>query len=71
MKIIKLDQIGHVEKQGQFGWEPSVIYEPIYIMAENIESFYYAGNTYMKMRSGGVIKVKESVDQILALLGAA
>lgn len=68
MKIIKLDQLCTVERQGNYGWEASTINEPIYIVADYIESMYYSGNTTIKMASGDRINVKESPEQILKLL---
>lgn len=68
MKIIKLSQQGTIERQGEFGWEPETIYEPVYIVAEHIESFSSAGNTYLKMVSGERIVVRETPEQILALI---
>ncbi|EJR0236043.1 TPA: flagellar FlbD family protein [Enterobacter hormaechei] len=69
MKIIKLDQLCTVEHQGKYGWEASTINEPIYIVADHIESMYYTGNTNLRMISGDTIKVKESPEEILKLLG--
>lgn len=69
MKIITLDQLCTIERQGEFGWEPGVVYEPIHVVADHIESFYYTGNTNLRMISGDTIKVKESPEEILKLLG--
>ncbi|EPJ9743118.1 hypothetical protein LQE22_004295 [Klebsiella oxytoca] len=69
MKIIKLDQLCTVEREGEYGWEHDHISDPIYIVAAHIESFYYVGNTAIKMISGEVIKVKETPEQIVNLLG--
>lgn len=71
MKFITLDQLCTVESQGTYGWEASTINEPIYIAAAHIESIYYTGNATIKMVSGDTIKVKESPEEILKLLGAA
>lgn len=70
MKIIKLDQHCTIERQGEFGWEPGVVYEPIYVVADHIESLFYTGNTNLRMISGDIIKVKESPEEILKRLEA-
>lgn len=68
MNIIKLSQQCTVEKQGKYGWEPETVYEPIYIFVEHIESVAPAGITYVKMRSGERIQVKENPEEIIALI---
>lgn len=71
MKIIKLDQLCTVEREGKYGPETDVVHDPIYIVAEHIESFYYVGNTAIKMVSGETIKVKESPEELIASLESA
>ncbi|ENY3782585.1 flagellar FlbD family protein [Citrobacter koseri] len=68
MKIIKLYERATVERQGKYGWEPETIYEPIYIVAEHIESMSFAGNTSLKMVSGEQIIVRETPEEIVSLL---
>lgn len=70
MKIIKLYELATVERQGKYGWEPETIYEPIYIIAEHIESMKFAGNTILKMVSGKQIIVRETPEEIISLLEA-
>ncbi|ARF49796.1 hypothetical protein [Pantoea stewartii] len=70
MKIIKLDQLCTVEREGKYGPETSVVHDPIYVVSEHIESFYYVGNTAIKMASGEVIKVKETPEEIVIMLEA-
>lgn len=70
MKIITLNQHCTIERQGEFGWVPGVAYEPIHVVADHIESFFYTGNTNLRMISGDTIKVKESPEEILKLLEA-
>lgn len=70
MKIIKLYERATVERQGEYGWEPETIYEPIYIIAEHIESMNFAGNTILKMVSGKQIIVRETPEEIISLLEA-
>ncbi|GKX48001.1 flagellar FlbD family protein [Pectobacterium carotovorum] len=71
MRIIKLTMPCTVEKQGDYGWEPSIIYEPIYIVSEHIESLIPHGHTSIKMTSGEKITVQESVEDICYLLCAS
>ncbi|MEL4888563.1 flagellar FlbD family protein [Pectobacterium betavasculorum] len=70
MKIIKLNQQCTIEKQGDYGWVPETIYEPIYIVSDHIETLASHGNTSVKMTSGEKIVVRESVEDICNLLGA-
>lgn len=71
MKIIKLSQACTVSRpvDSIVGWEEETIYEPVYINANHIESFAYAGRTYIKMASGERIEVTESPEQIIAVIG--
>ncbi|HFE4603768.1 hypothetical protein [Klebsiella quasipneumoniae] len=73
MKFIKLSQRGTVERQGKYGWEPETVYEPVFVAAEHIVSMYFAGLTILKMTSGECIDVKETPEEIIAMLaeGAA
>lgn len=70
MKIIKLSQSCTLSRKVDsiVGWEDKTVYEPVYINANHIESFAYAGITYIKMTSGEQIKVSESPEEILKLL---
>lgn len=70
MRMIKLTQPCTVEKQGDYGWEASTIYEPIYIVLEHIESLIPHGHTSIKMTSGEKITVQETIEDILKSLGA-
>lgn len=71
MKIIKLSQACTLSRQVDsiVGWEEETIYEPVYINANHIESFSYAGCTYIKMTSGERIVVSESPENIMSILG--
>lgn len=71
MQIIKLNQRCKVERQGEHGWDADTVYEPIYVVTEHIESFYYAGVTCLKKRSGETIEVAETPEEIMELLGVA
>ena len=51
------------------GNSKKTIYEPIFIVAEHIESFLFAGVSHIKMTSGEKIVVRETPEEILALLG--
>ena len=68
MNILKLSQQCTVEKQDNYGWASETVYEPIYIFVEHIESLTPAGITYVKMRSGERIQVKENPEEIIALI---
>jgi hypothetical protein len=67
MQIIKLSQRAVLSKRVDQPWEyeESVIYEPIYVVAEHIESFSWAGNTYLKMISGERIEVRETAEEVI------
>lgn len=73
MKFIKLSQRGTVERQGKYGWVPETVYEPVFVAAGHIVSMYFAGVTILKMTSGERIDVKETPEEIIAMLteGAA
>lgn len=66
--IIKLSQRATIEKQGKYGWEPESIYEPIFINVDRIETFYFAGLTIIKLSSGDKVEVRETPEEIIALL---
>ncbi|MGL5281111.1 MAG: hypothetical protein ACRC8W_05035 [Plesiomonas shigelloides] len=71
MKILKLSQQATVSRpvDSIIGWEKKTIYEPVFIVAEHIESFLFAGVSHIKMTSGEKIVVRETPEEILALLG--
>ncbi|HBQ6716706.1 TPA: hypothetical protein L8N93_000110 [Klebsiella quasipneumoniae subsp. similipneumoniae] len=73
MIFLKLSQKVTVERQGEYGWEPETVYEPVFVAAEHIVSMYFAGLTILKMTSGERIDVKETTEEIIAMLteGAA
>ncbi|EMN0593170.1 hypothetical protein REW02_001782 [Klebsiella aerogenes] len=66
--IIKLSQKFTIEKQGKYGWESESIYEPIFINVDRIETFYFAGLTLIKLASGDRVEVRETPEEIIALL---
>lgn len=68
MKFIKLSQRGTVERQGKYGWEPETVYEPVFVAAGHIVSMFFAGVTILKMTSGERIDVKETPEEIIAML---
>lgn len=73
MKFIKLSQKATIERQGMYGWETETVYEPVFVVADHIVSMYFAGITILKMTSGERIDVKETPEEIIAMLteGAA
>ena len=68
MIFLKLGQKVTVERQGEYGWEPETVYEPMFVAAEHIVSMYFAGLTILKMISGERIDVKETPEEIIAML---
>lgn len=70
MKFIKLSQKVTIERQGDYGWEPETVYEPVYVAAEHIVSMHFAGITTLKMTSGERIDVKETPEEITAMIAA-
>lgn len=73
MIFIKLNQKVTVEHQGKYGWEPETVYEPVFVAAEHIVSMFFAGLTTLKMTSSERIDVKETPEEITAMIakGAA
>lgn len=71
MKFLKLSQQATVSRpvDSIIGWEEEAIYEPVFVVAENIESFTFVGVSHIKMTSGEKIVVRETPEEILALLG--
>ncbi|HBV2215183.1 TPA: hypothetical protein MDR63_004726 [Klebsiella quasipneumoniae] len=70
MIFLKLSQKVTVERQGEYGWEPETVYEPVFVAAEHIVSMYFAGLTTLKMTSGERIDVKETTEEIFAMIAA-
>ncbi|WP_394743806.1 flagellar FlbD family protein [Escherichia coli] len=68
MKIIKLRQQTAVERQGKYGWETDTVFEPVFLSSNHIESMSPAGLTYIRMVSGERITVKETPEEIIALI---
>ncbi|WP_368762520.1 hypothetical protein [Klebsiella michiganensis] len=73
MKFIKLSQKTTIERQGKYGREYETVYEPVFVAADHIISMFFAGLTILKMTSGERIEVKETPEEIIAMLteGAA
>lgn len=73
MIFLKLTQKSTVERQGKYGWVPETVDEPVFVAADHIVSMYFAGVTILKMTSGERIDVKETPEEIIAMLadGAA
>lgn len=70
MIFLKLSQKVTVERQGEYGWEPETICEPVFVAAEHIVSMYFAGLTILKMTSGERVDVKETTEEIFAMIAA-
>ncbi|HIF0469125.1 hypothetical protein [Klebsiella pneumoniae] len=70
MIFLKLSQKVTVERQGEYGWEPETVYEPVFVAAGHIVSMYFAGLTILKMTSGERIDVKETTEEIFAMIAA-
>lgn len=73
MIFLKLTQNSTVEFQGEYGRESKTVYDPIFIAPDHIESMTPAGLTYLMMASGDRITVRETPEEIIAMLteGAA
>ncbi|WP_159205082.1 hypothetical protein [Klebsiella pneumoniae] len=73
MKFIKLTQNSTVEFQGKYGRESETVYDSVFIAPGHIESMTQAGLTYLRMASGERIAVRETPEEIIAMLteGAA
>ncbi|HBT4786581.1 TPA: hypothetical protein MB364_001921 [Klebsiella variicola subsp. variicola] len=68
MIFLKLTQKIVVQHQGAYGWEPETVYEPVFVAAGHIVSMFFAGVTILKMTSGERIDVKETPEEIIAML---
>ncbi|HDT4368083.1 TPA: hypothetical protein QHL04_002660 [Klebsiella aerogenes] len=68
MKFLKLSQQATIDRQGKYGWEPETVYEPVFVAAAHIVSMDPHGITTVKMSSGERIDVKETPEEIMALL---
>lgn len=73
MKFIKLTQNSTVEFQGKYGRETETVYDSVFIAPDHIESMATAGITYIRMTSGDRIEVRETPEEIIAIIaeGAA
>lgn len=73
MIFLKLTQNSTVEFQGEYGRESKTVYDSIFIAPDHIESMTPAGLTYLRMASGERIAVRETPEEIIAMLteGAA
>ncbi|HDK5500345.1 TPA: hypothetical protein PTA28_002416 [Klebsiella pneumoniae] len=73
MKFIKLTPNSTVEFQGKYGREYETVYDSVFIAPGHIESMTPAGLTYIRMASGERIAVRETPEEIIAMLteGAA
>lgn len=70
MIFLKLSQKVVVQHQGKYGWETETVYEPVFVEADHIVSMYFAGIKILKMTSGERIEVKETPEEIIAMLTA-
>lgn len=68
MKFIKLTQNSTVEFQGEYGRESKTVYDSIFIAPDHIESMTPAGLTYLRMASGERIAVRETPEEVIAML---
>ncbi|HBR1805160.1 hypothetical protein [Klebsiella pneumoniae] len=68
MKFIKLTQNSTVEFQGKYGRESETVYDSVFIAPGHIESMTPAGLTYLRMTSGEGIAVRETPEEIIAML---
>ena len=68
MKFIKLTQNSTVEFQGEYGRESKTVYDSIFIAPDHIESMPPAGLTYLRMASGERIAVRETPEEVIAML---
>ncbi|HHQ9417255.1 hypothetical protein PVM13_21770 [Klebsiella variicola] len=73
MIFLKLTQNSTVEFQGKYGRESETVYDSVFIAPGHIESMTPAGLTYIRMASGERIAVRETPEEIIAMLteGAA
>ncbi len=73
MIFLKLTQNSPVEFQGKYGRETETVYDSVFIAPGHIESMTPAGLTYIRMASGERIAVRETPEEIIAMLteGAA
>lgn len=73
MIFLKLTQNSTVEFQGKYGRETETVYDSVFIAPGHIESMTPAGLTYIRMASGERIAVRETPEEIIAILteGAA
>ncbi|HHG1837992.1 TPA: hypothetical protein ACPURK_004985 [Klebsiella pneumoniae] len=73
MIFLKLTQNSTVEFQGIYGREYETVYDSVFIAPGHIESMTPAGLTYLRMASGECIAVRETPEEIIAMLteGAA
>ncbi|MGE0970104.1 hypothetical protein ACQFN5_09570 [Klebsiella sp. WOUb02] len=70
MIFLKLSQKATIERQREYGWEPETVYEPVFVATEHIVSMYFVGLTILKMTSGEHIDVKETPEEITAMIAA-
>ncbi|HBM3035282.1 hypothetical protein [Klebsiella oxytoca] len=68
MIFLKLSQKAVVQHQGKYGWETKTVYEPVFVAADHIISMFFAGITILKMTSGERIEVKETPEEITAMI---
>ncbi|EPK2203828.1 hypothetical protein MBR06_000131 [Klebsiella pneumoniae] len=68
MIFLKLTQNSTVEFQGKYGRESETVYDSVFIAPGHIESMTPAGLTYLRMASGERIAVRETPEEIIAML---
>lgn len=70
MAFLQLKEKTVVSKQVDsiVGWEDSVVYEPVWINSDHIESMCFAGLTILRMKSGHKHEVQSTPQEILEML---
>jgi uncharacterized protein YlzI (FlbEa/FlbD family) len=59
-----------VDRRFDYRLGRETIYEPVFVVAEHIESFLFAGVSHIKMTSGEKIVVRETPEEISRCLAS-
>jgi len=65
--MIELEQHCVIERHGPYGIDQQSNFESVWVNPQQIESLYVAGFTRMTMKSGAVIEVRQSPQDIFQL----
>lgn len=70
MPFLELKEKAVISKQVDsiVGWENTVIYEPVWINSDHIESICFAGLTILKMKSGNKHEVQSTPQEIIRMI---